>query len=139
MSPPPARSLTASEDENADLFWALRGGGGNFGVVTDFTYRLHPIPEQVLVGIQFFELADGPAVFAAFRDRIDDAPREYGGYPAMHLAPPLPFFTEDQVGNRSRDRLLLERGTEAGSGSSTGSGRWPGPRPRWSPRCPTRP
>ncbi|MGY1775875.1 FAD-binding oxidoreductase [Geodermatophilus sp. SYSU D00804] len=90
--------LTASEDEHPDLFWALRGGGGNFGVVTEFTYRLHAIPEIVLVGLQFFELTDGPAVFAHFRDTISAAPREYGGYPAMHLAPPLPFIPEDRVG-----------------------------------------
>jgi FAD/FMN-containing dehydrogenase len=90
--------LTASEEENPDLFWALRGGGGNFGVVTDFTYRLHPIPDNVLVGLMFFELDDGPAVFRFFDDMIDDAPREYGGYPAMHLAPPLPFIPEDRVG-----------------------------------------
>jgi FAD/FMN-containing dehydrogenase len=90
--------LTASEDENPDLFWALRGGGGNFGVVTEFTYRLHPIPENILTGLQFFEVSDGPAIFAHFRDTIHAAPREYGGYPAMHLAPPLPFIPEDRVG-----------------------------------------
>lgn len=90
--------LTASEDENADLFWALRGGGGNFGVVTDFTYRLHPVGD-VLVGLMFFELADGPAVFRFFDDVIDGAPPEYGGYPAMHLGPPLPFIPEDRVGD----------------------------------------
>jgi FAD/FMN-containing dehydrogenase len=89
--------LTASEDENADLFWALRGGGGNFGVVTEFTYRVHPIAD-VLVGLMFFELSDGPAIFRSFDDALDEAPREYGGYPAMHLAPPLPFIPEDRVG-----------------------------------------
>jgi len=89
--------LTASADENPDLFWALRGGGGNFGVVTDFTYRLHPVGE-VLVGLMFFELTDGPAVFRFFDEMLDEAPREYGGYPAMHLAPPLPFIPEDRVG-----------------------------------------
>jgi FAD/FMN-containing dehydrogenase len=91
------QQLTASEDENADLFWALRGGGGNFGVVTEFTYRVHPIAD-VLVGLMFFELSDGPAVFRFFDDTLDEAPREYGGYPAMHLAPPLPFIPEDRVG-----------------------------------------
>ena len=89
--------LTASEAENPDLFWALRGGGGNFGVVTEFTYRLHEVGE-VLVGLMFFELADGPAVYRFFDDMLDEAPREYGGYPAMHLAPPLPFIPEDRVG-----------------------------------------
>ncbi|MGY1618280.1 FAD-binding oxidoreductase [Geodermatophilus sp. SYSU D00691] len=91
--------VTASEEENPDLFWALRGGGGNFGVVTEFTYRVHPIPENVLVGIMFFELADGPAIFRFFDDELDEAPREYGGYPAMHLAAPLPFIPEDRVGD----------------------------------------
>jgi FAD/FMN-containing dehydrogenase len=90
--------VTASDEENRDLFWALRGGGGNVGVVTDFTYRMHPIPENVLVGLMFFELTDGPAVFRFFDEAITDAPREYGGYPAMHLAPPLPFIPEDRVG-----------------------------------------
>jgi FAD/FMN-containing dehydrogenase len=90
--------VTASEEENPDLFWALRGGGGNFGVVIDFSYRLHPIRENVLVGLMFFELADGPAVFRFFDEMIGDAPREYGGYPAMQLAPPLPFIPEDRVG-----------------------------------------
>ncbi len=91
------RRLTASEDENPDLFWALRGGGGNFGVVTEFTYRLHPV-EDVLVGLMLFELSDGPAVWRFFDETLDEAPRAYGGYPAMHLAPPLPFIPEDRVG-----------------------------------------
>jgi FAD/FMN-containing dehydrogenase len=90
--------VNASDEENPELFWALRGGGGNFGVVTEFTYRLHPIPENVLVGLMFFEMADGPAVLRYFDQAITDAPREYGGYPAMHLAPPLPFIPEHRVG-----------------------------------------
>ncbi|WP_116450020.1 FAD-binding oxidoreductase [Blastococcus litoris] len=89
--------LVASADDDADLFWALRGGGGNFGVVTEFTYRVHPIAD-VLVGLMFFELSDGAAVFRFFDDMLDEAPREYGGYPAMHLAPPLPFVPEARVG-----------------------------------------
>jgi FAD/FMN-containing dehydrogenase len=89
--------VTASEDEHADLFWALRGGGGNFGVVTEFTYRVHPTAE-ILGGPMFFELADGPAVFAHFRDLIREAPREYGGFPAFQIAPPLPFVPENRVG-----------------------------------------
>jgi FAD/FMN-containing dehydrogenase len=90
--------VTASDDENADLFWALRGGGGNFGVVTDFTYRVHPVTD-ILGGPMFFELADGPAILKYFRDFIDEAPREYGGFPGFHLAPPLPFIPENRVGD----------------------------------------
>jgi FAD/FMN-containing dehydrogenase len=89
--------VTASEDEYADLFWALRGGGGNFGVVTEFTFRVHPVTD-ILGGPMFFELADGPAVLAYFRDFIKQAPREYGGFPAFQIAPPLPFVPEDRVG-----------------------------------------
>ncbi|MGY1602580.1 FAD-binding oxidoreductase [Geodermatophilus sp. SYSU D00815] len=90
--------VTAGEEEDPELFWALRGGGGNFGVVTDFTYRVHPIPENVLVGIMFFEMDDGPAVFRFFDDTLAEAPREYGGYPAVHLAAPLPFIPENRIG-----------------------------------------
>ena len=88
---------TASETENADLFWALRGGGGNFGVVTSFTYRLHPVT-TVYGGPMFFELADGAAVLRHFRDFIRTAPREYGGFPAFQIAPPLPFVPAERVG-----------------------------------------
>ncbi|MCZ2839183.1 FAD-binding oxidoreductase [Modestobacter sp. VKM Ac-2985] len=89
--------VTASASEHPDLFWALQGGGGNFGVVTRFTFRLHPVT-TVLGGPMFFELADGPAVLAHFRDFIRTAPREYGGFPAFQIAPPLPFVPEDRVG-----------------------------------------
>jgi FAD/FMN-containing dehydrogenase len=89
--------VTASEQEHPDLFWALRGGGGNFGVVTEFTYRVHPV-ETVLGGPMFFELSDAVAVLSAFRDFIATAPREYGGFPAFQIAPPLPFVPENRVG-----------------------------------------
>jgi hypothetical protein len=88
---------TASAEQNSDLFWAIRGGGGNFGVVTEFRFRLHPVP-TVLAGPMFFELSDGPAVLRHFRDVIGDAPRAYGGFPLFNQAPPLPFIPEDRVG-----------------------------------------
>jgi len=90
--------LTVSAEENADLFWAIRGGGGNFGIVTEFTFRMHPVA-QIYGGPMFFELADGPAVLAHFDEFIRTAPREYGGFPGFHLAPPLPFVPEDRVGD----------------------------------------
>ncbi|HEV7213004.1 MAG TPA: FAD-binding oxidoreductase [Blastococcus sp.] len=89
--------VTASDEENPDLFWALRGGGGNFGVVTRFTYRLHPVTD-ILGGPMFFDLADAPALLAYFRDFIATAPREFGGFPGFQIAPPLPFVPEDKVG-----------------------------------------
>jgi FAD/FMN-containing dehydrogenase len=92
-----ARRLTASESENEDLFWALRGGGGNFGVVTAFEYRLHPV-EQVYGGPILYELDDAATFLKFYRDYIKDAPRELGGFPAWQIAPPLPFIPEDRHG-----------------------------------------
>lgn len=89
--------VTASGGEHPDLFWALRGGGGNFGVVTELTFRLHPVGD-IYGGPMFFELSDAAALLAYFRDVIADAPREYGGFPAFQIAPPLPFVPPDRVG-----------------------------------------
>jgi len=89
--------VTASEDENPDLFWALRGGGGNFGVVTEFTFRVHPVT-TIYGGPMFFELSDGADIIRHFRDFIATAPREYGGFPAFQIAPPLPFVPENRAG-----------------------------------------
>jgi FAD/FMN-containing dehydrogenase len=89
--------LTASEQENEDLFWALRGGGGNFGVVTAFELRLHPVT-NVYGGPLFFDRADAGAVLRAFRNFIGEAPEEFGGFPAWQIAPPLPFIPEERHG-----------------------------------------
>jgi FAD/FMN-containing dehydrogenase len=94
---------TASEAQNADLFWALRGGGGNFGAVTSFTYRLHPVT-TIVGGPMFFELDDAQALLEHYRSYIATAPREFGGFPAFQIAPPLPFIPEDRVG---RPHFLL--------------------------------
>lgn len=88
----------ASADDNADLFWALRGGGGNFGIVTSFEYRLHPISD-VCVGLFFYEIDQTRNLFRFFSDFIKDAPREYGGFPAFQVAPPLPFIPENRHGD----------------------------------------
>jgi FAD/FMN-containing dehydrogenase len=91
------RVLAATPHENADLFWALRGGGGNFGVVTAFEYDLHPVAE-IYGGPMFFELSDAPDVLRWFRDYIRDAPEQLGGFPAWQIAPPLPFIPEERHG-----------------------------------------
>jgi FAD/FMN-containing dehydrogenase len=92
------RVLQASEKENADLFWALRGGGGNFGVVTSFEFQLHPVAD-VYAGIFFYELENAGDVFRFFADFIPDAPEAYGAFPAFQIAPPLPFVPADRVGD----------------------------------------
>jgi FAD/FMN-containing dehydrogenase len=92
------RQLVASERENDDLFWALRGGGGNFGVVTSFEFRLHPVAE-IYGGPMFFELDDAGAILRAYREFIVDAPEQFGGFPAFQIAPPLPFIPEKRHGD----------------------------------------
>lgn len=91
------RFLTASEEQNEDLFWALRGGGGNFGVVTSLEYRLHPV-ENIHGGPIFYELEAAPDVLRFYREFIVDAPEQLGGFPAFQIAPPLPFIPEERHG-----------------------------------------
>lgn len=89
--------VTASETEHADLFWALRGGGGNFGVVTELKFDLHPV-DTIYGGPMFFELDVAEELFTTYREWIAAAPRAMGAFPAFQIAPPLPFIPEDRVG-----------------------------------------
>jgi FAD/FMN-containing dehydrogenase len=84
--------LRASADEHADLFWALRGGGGNFGVVTSFEFRLHAIGPTVLAGPIFWDETDAVEVLRVYRDVIRDAPDELGTVVRFGTAPPLPMI-----------------------------------------------
>ena len=90
--------LTASGDENPDLFWGIRGGGGNFGVVTSFEYRLHPVGPIVLAGPIFHPLEDAPEVLAFYREFIATAPDELTTIFELSVAPPVPFLPEDVHG-----------------------------------------
>ena len=89
---------TASNDSDADLFWAMRGGTGNFGVATSLEFRLHPVSE-VYVGLFFYELEHTSDLLRFFRDWIKDAPETYGAFPAFQIAPPLPFIPENRHGD----------------------------------------
>jgi FAD/FMN-containing dehydrogenase len=92
------RVKMASEQQDPDLFWALRGGGGNFGVVTSFEYKLHSV-KDVYVGIFLYELDRAGDLLRFFREFIKDAPKEYGAFPAFQIAPPLEFIPADRHGH----------------------------------------
>ncbi len=89
--------VVASEKQNADLFWALRGGGGNYGVVTSFEYALHPV-KDVFVGLVFYELSAARQVLEFYREYIAKAPEQMGAFFAYQIAPPLPFIPENRHG-----------------------------------------
>jgi FAD/FMN-containing dehydrogenase len=88
----------ASESENSDLFWALRGGSGNFGVVTAFEFDLHPV-DQAVVGLFFYELEHAGDLLRLFRTWVTEADERCGGFPAFQVAPPLPFLPEERHGD----------------------------------------
>jgi FAD binding domain/Berberine and berberine like len=85
------RLLTASPTENEDLFWGLRGGGGNFGIVTEFEFRLHPVGPIILGGIILHPRDRASEVFRFYRQFIQSAPPEVGGGVVLLNAPPAPF------------------------------------------------
>ena len=87
--------LRASEDEHSDLFWALRGGGGNFGVVTSFEFRLHSVGPTVLAGPILWDARDAREVLRVYRDFIRDAPDALGTVVRFGTAPPLPVIPEE--------------------------------------------
>ena len=85
--------VTASADENADLFWGLRGGGGNFGVVTSFELQLHPLG-PVLAGATLFPAEQAKDVLELYRDVSEDAPEDLTAYAIFLTGPPAPFLPE---------------------------------------------
>jgi hypothetical protein len=87
--------VRASADEHPDLFWALRGGGGNFGVVTSFKLALHPVGPTVLAGPVFWAADDTSDVLRFYRDFAAEAPEELGSVVRLGTIPPLPLISED--------------------------------------------
>jgi FAD/FMN-containing dehydrogenase len=83
--------VTANDRQNQDLFWAVRGGGGNFGVVTSFTFRLHPV-STVMAGPIFYAVDDAPAVMKAYEEFITSAPEDINGFFAFLTVPPVDMF-----------------------------------------------
>lgn len=89
------RVLRASAEENPDLFWAVRGGGGNFGVVTEFEFRLHPVGPMVDFGLFFWPLENGGEVLRWFRDVVPALPTDLNVIVAGINAPPEPFVPQE--------------------------------------------
>ncbi len=92
------RLVRASAAENPDLFWALRGGGGNFGVVTAFEFKLHRLGPQVLSGLVVHPFADAQNVLREYRQALESAPDELTCWVVMRQAPPLPFLPAEWHG-----------------------------------------
>ena len=90
--------VRASASENPDLFWALRGGSGNFGVVTRFEFRLHPLGPNVLSGLIVYPFSEAKAVLRQYREFMAKAPDELSVWVVLRQAPPLPFLPTEVHG-----------------------------------------
>jgi FAD/FMN-containing dehydrogenase len=90
--------VLASENSHPDLFWALRGGGGNFGVVTRFEFQLHSVGPDVLAGLIVFPMSQAKQVLARYREFVESAPTELSVWVVLRQAPPLPFLPADVHG-----------------------------------------
>jgi hypothetical protein len=92
--------IRASERENADLFWGVRGGGGNFGIVTEFEFGLNPLGPQVVAGPVFWPIDDAPSVLRFYRDWIADCPDDLMTLVVERKAPAIDGMPSDLVGER---------------------------------------
>ena len=99
--------VAASESENPDLFWALRGGGGNFGVVTSFEFQLHEVGPEVLTGQIVHRFEDAAAVLRLYREFMDQAPDEVQCYAFVLRIPPIPEFPEQFHGQLAVDLVVF--------------------------------
>jgi FAD/FMN-containing dehydrogenase len=106
-----ARLVRASAHENPDLFWALRGGGGNFGIVTSFEFKLHPLGPEVFSGLIVHDFAEAPNLLKEYRRIAAEAPDELTIWLVMRKAPPLPFIPSEWHGRN----VLIFAACHAGS------------------------
>jgi FAD/FMN-containing dehydrogenase len=104
---------TANRDENPELFWALRGGGGNFGVVTRFSFRLHQVGPMITGGLIIWSAERAAEVLAAYRDLTESAPRELTAAAIVRLAPPAPFLPQAWHGKPIAGIQVCHSGTNA--------------------------
>ncbi|WP_319481522.1 FAD-binding oxidoreductase [uncultured Draconibacterium sp.] len=92
--------ITACEKQNSDLFWAVRGGGGNFGVVTSFQYQLHPVGPMVSLCAPFYPAEEAPELLPAWQAFMDESPDEISSSAMFWTIPPVPDFPEEVHGRR---------------------------------------
>ncbi len=90
--------VRASAQENADLFWGIRGGGGNFGIVTSFEFQLHPVGPMIYGGLIVFPFSEAKNVLEKHRELAETMPEEMNAWVVLRKAPPLPFLPEDVHG-----------------------------------------
>jgi FAD/FMN-containing dehydrogenase len=102
--------VRASATERPDLFWALRGGGGNFGVVTRFEFRLHPVGPGVLSGLIVYPISEAKSVLQQYREFVAKAPDELSVWTVLRQAPPLPFLPEKVHGTEMIALALIYAG-----------------------------
>ncbi len=103
--------VSASEKEHPDLFWALRGGGGNFGVVTQFTFRAHPV-KDVYAGPIFYDIEDTVQVMSSYRDFLPHAPRDLGIFFGIKTVPSCDPFPKAIWGRRICALIACHNGSE---------------------------
>ncbi len=106
------RIVQASRDANPDLLWALKGGGGNFGIVTSFEFALHPVGPLVQMGLLFAGLENGAAALRHAQEHIDALPGDFNGFLAIGLsAPPAPFVPEHHRGKIGHGVIIVGFGS----------------------------
>ena len=106
-------SLTASEDENSDLFWAMRGGGGNFAVATSMLLGLHEVGPEILAGQIIYPFSGAGDHFRFFREFMEQAPREFQCYPFTFRVPPIDLFPEEYHGEPVLDFVFYHENPDA--------------------------
>ena len=104
---------TADREQNSELFWALRGGGGNFGVVTRFVFRLHEVGPMVTGGLVLWDAERAAEILAAYRELTETAPRELTAALVMRIAPPAPFIPDAWHGRHVVVLLVCHSGPDA--------------------------